>query len=213
MRANAMVLMIASLVALLALAGCVDTPAAAGSGSGKSAADLERENRAKSESIVKLEDDLASARAERDRARKDLAAARKTPGAEGFHFEAAKVEFGFLTAAVNLDEKGKTTEHRFDNGIAAYVGLYDQFDSSLKVAGAFRFDLLDLARSSDFVLQTWTYEPEAAAKHWQRFPSCYQFKLPLSSDVKSRKAVLKVMFTRPGKPDLTATQELTIDKP
>ncbi len=207
MRAS---LSLASLVALIALAGCVEAPTA----TGKSSAEIERENRAKSDAIVKLEDDLATARAERDRARKDLAAAQKAPGAEGFHFEAAKVEFGFLTAAVNLDQKtDKVTDHRFDNGIAAYVGLYDQFDSSLKVAGAFRFDLLDLARSSNFVLQTWTYEPEAAAKHWQRFPACYQFKLPLSSDVKSRKVVLKVTFTRPGKPDLTATKELTVDRP
>jgi len=200
---------LAMLVALLLPVGCAE-PAP----SGKSPAELERENRAKGEKIVKLEDDLAVAKAERDRMKKDLDLARKSPeAARAFAFEPKTVDFGFLTAAVNFDNEGKATDRKFDNGIAAYVSLYDQFDSSLKAAGQFRFDLLDLARAKDFVIATWTFEPEAAAKYWQRFPACYQFKLPLPSDLASRTVTLKVTFRQPGKPELTATKELTVDRP
>ena len=203
-------IMTAVLIAAVAcLAGCAEwqTPS-------QSTAGLEQENRAQADRIVKLEDELASAKSERDRAKNALNVDKKSPGVDKmFHFEAQKVEFGFLTAAVNFDSEGKVTDHKFDNGIAAYVSVYDQFDSSLKVAGAFRLDLLDLARPDRFVIQTWTFEPEAAAKCWQRFPASYQFKLPLSADVTARKVMLKATFSRPGKPDLTATQELEISRP
>jgi hypothetical protein len=198
------------LVALLLIAGCTEpqpteTPR-------KSVADLERENRARGDAITKLRGELAAVRTERDGLQQALDSARKTGTApQQFQFEAAKVELGWLTAAVNLDDN-KVTGRRGDNGIAAYVSLYDQFDTSIKTAGSFQLDLFDLERSKDFILQTWSFEPEAAAKYWQRFPACYQFKLPLSSDVYAKKAVLKVTFRRPGKKDLTATKGLTIER-
>lgn len=206
MRAFPAILMLAALAMVI---GCEEQQP-----TGKSAADLERESRAKTEKIIKLEDELAVARAERDAVKKDLDAARKSPDVEkGFQFVPRKVEFGFLTAAVNLDESGRTTDRKYDNAVAAYVGLYDQFDSSLKVAGAFQFDLMDLSKARDFVIAGWTFEPEAAAKHWQKFPGCYQFKLPLPGDLNSRKVTLKVTFRRPGKPDLTATTDLDVERP
>jgi hypothetical protein len=194
--------------ALTVFAGCEATQPAS-----RPAGDLERENRAQAERIVRIEDDLAASKARESRLTQELAAARKAPGTEGFHYEPAKLEFGFLTAAVNFDNAGEVIDRKFDNGIAAYLSVYDQFDTSLRVAGEFRLDLLDLSRDKDFVIATWTFSPEAAAKHWARFPGCYEFKLPLPDDLRSRKVLLKTAFRRPGKPDLTAMREITVSRP
>ena len=48
---------------------------------------------------------------------------------------------------------------------------------------------------------------------WQRFPACYQFKLPFGGKVNAKKGDLKVTFRRPGKEALTAKREVTIELP
>jgi len=202
----------ASILLVMLVVGCTgsqpsDTPQ-------KSEAELQRENQAKSETITRLQGELAGARTQRDELQQALESSRKTGTPGAVELEVTRVDFGFLTSAVNLDEdKGKVTGRKGDNGIAAYVVLTDQFDSSIKAVGAFRFDLFDLKRSKDFVIQTWSFDAEAALKHWQRFPASYQFKLPLSTDVYAQKAVLKVTFRQSGRKDLTATKELTIERP
>jgi hypothetical protein len=200
------------LMAMLAI-GCTGTqPNDSDTSSQKPAAELARQSQAKSETITKLQGELATARTERDELKQALESSRKTGAPGAVELEVSKVDFGFLTSAVNLDD-GKVTDNKGDNGIAAYVALYDQFDSSIKAVGSFRLDLFDLKRSKEFVIQTWSFEPDAALKYWQRFPACYQFKLPLSTDVYAKNVVLKVTFRQAGKKDLTATKELTIERP
>lgn len=194
--------------ALASVPGCIAMPGKAPSNPG--AADPRAEN----EKIVILEDQLAAAKADRNRLARQLDAARKSPdAAKGFAFEVTRIEFGFLTAAVSFDNSAKVTDRKYDNGIAAYVNLLDQFDSSLKAAGDFRFDLFDLSRDRNFVIASWSFDAEAAAKYWQRFPGGYQFKLPLPSDLASRKVVLKATFLQPGRSELAATKELTLSRP
>ncbi len=192
------------------LAGCIDMPGRPSESQPPVAAAGQPE----SEKVVRLEDALASVKADRDRLVKELEAARKTPGAaKAFTYDVTRVDFGFLTAAVNFDNAGKIADKKYDNGIAAYVSLYDQYDSSLKAAGDFRLDLLDLTREKNFLIATWNFDAQAAAKYWQNFPGCYQFKLPLPSDLTSRKVLIKVSFRQPGRAELIATKELTISRP
>jgi hypothetical protein len=166
--------------------------------------------------VTELRSELAAVKAERDEM-KQLLDQRRTVKTLGdnttvsaekpFTFEVTKVDFGFLTCGISLQGK------KGDDAIAAYVGLYDQFDTPIKAAGHFRFDLFDLARSKDYVVQSWSFEPEGAARYWQRFPACYQFKLALAAEVRVKKVVLKVTFRQAGKKELAATRELTIERP
>jgi len=167
--------------------------------------------------VAELRSQLAAVQAERDDMKRLLAerGAAKPPGdntsvsgGKPFAFELTKVDFGFLTCGINLQGKKGP-----DDAIAAYVGLYDQFDTPIKAAGYFRFDLFDLARSKDYVVQSWSYEPEAAARHWQRFPACYQFKLPLAAEVRAKRVVLKVTFRQADRKEFTAMRELAIERP
>jgi len=178
---------------------------------------LERESRAREQAILKLQAEVTAISSERYELKQLLEEARSTvkslktggeaPPEQPFRFEAVKVDFGFLTCAIDLDKK------KGDDAIAAYVYLYDQYDSSIKAAGAFHFELFDLARKEGHLIQAWSFEPEQAAMYWQRFPACYQFKLPFGGEVTAKKGVLKVAFRRPGKETLTATREVTIELP
>ena len=197
------------LLVLSALAsGCRTSPSASGTPGDRQA--LEK-------TATELRSELAGVKAERDEMKRLLdertaatgPADNATVGAEKpFAFEVTKVDFGFLTCGISL--QGKTGS---DDAIAAYVDLYDQFDTSMKAAGHFRFDLFDLARSKDYVIQSWSFEPEAAARHWQRFPACYQFKLPLAAEVRAKKVVLKVTFRQANNREFTAATELKIERP
>jgi len=174
---------------------------------------LEEENDARQQTVVKLEGEVAAMRAERDELRHLLEAARElnktgaVPAERQFRFEVQKVTLTFLSCAIDLDGK------KGDDAIAAYVNLYDQYETSMRAAGTFRFDVFDLARSKDHIIRSWTFEPKVAARSWQRFPGGYQFKLPLGGQVRAKKVVLKVSFSRVGKKTLTATREIDIEQP
>lgn len=178
---------------------------------------LERESRARQNEVAKLQAEVSSLKGERHELRTLLEEARRTvksleesgkaPAEKPFSFEVARVDFSFLTCAIDTDDT------RGDDAIAAYVYLYDQFDSSLKAAGHFRFELFDLARPKSHVVESWSLKPEAAARYWQRFPACYQFKLPLAEGPLPEKAKLKVTFTREGEKALTASREVKIERP
>ncbi|HUV38234.1 MAG TPA: hypothetical protein VMY39_01410, partial [Planctomycetota bacterium] len=202
-----------ALVSLVTLVGCTTATGPVDNTLVDRMNNLERENVARQQKITKLEGEVSAMRAERDELRQLLEAARElnktgtVPADKPFRFEVQKVELGFLTCAIDLDGK------KGDDAIAAYVNLYDQYDTSLKAAGTFRFDVFDLARSKDHVVRSWTFAPEEAAGNWQRFPGCYQFKLPLGGEVRAEKVVLKVSFSRPGKETLTATREVQLELP
>ncbi|HUW56970.1 MAG TPA: hypothetical protein VMZ92_10060 [Planctomycetota bacterium] len=127
------------------------------------------------------------------------------PAEKPFAFEPTRVDFSFLTCAIDTDGK------KGDDAIAAYVSLYDQFDTVLKAAGDFHFELFDLARPAGHVIQSWSFKPEEAARWWQRFPACYQFRLPFGGKVLAEKVFLKVTFRQAGKKELTTTRELTVE--
>jgi hypothetical protein len=176
-----------------------------------------RDRHALEKTVAEQRAELASVKMDRDKTRRllDESLAAKPSadnttagGRKPFAFNVTKVEFSFLTCGINLEgAKGD------DDGIAAYVDLYDQYDTPMKAAGHFQFDLFDLARSKDYVVQSWSFEPEAAALHWQRFPACYQFKLPLSGEVRATKVVLKVTFRQADGKEFATTTELKLERP
>jgi hypothetical protein len=200
-----------SLAAAVGLAGCGAFVSAGKEGEKYRIARLEREAQEYQQAIAKLETESAALRTERDDMRRLLAEkgieyTPETVPAKPFSFDVTSVGFSFLTCAVNLDRiKG-------DDGVAAYVHIYDQFDSSMKAAGAFRFDLFDLAVPENQLIESWSFEPEAAAKFWQDLPGCYRFKLPFTKPVEAKKVMLKVTFHQEGKKDLTATRELPVEQ-
>jgi len=207
-------MMIAISIGVLAAAGCTTS----GGWEDDTTVDnrlkaLERENKARQDAIVKLQGEVAALRAEREELRQLLEAAKVlnttggVPAGKPFRFEVEKVGIGFLSCAIDTDGvKG-------DDAIAAYINLTDQYDTSMKAAGTFRFDVFDLARAKDQIIRSWTFKPEVAAGYWQRFPGCYQFKLPLGGEVRAKKVILKVTFGRTGKEPLTAIRERTVEQP
>jgi hypothetical protein len=196
------------LVFAVLLSGCRTSPSASGAAGDRQALD---------KTVAELRSQLDAVTVERDQTKRLLDESRtaRTPadnttigGRKPFAFEVTKVEFSFLTCGINLaGTKGA------DDAIAAYVDLYDQFDTPMKAAGHFQFDLFDLARSKDYVVQSWSFEPEAAAQHWQRFPACYQFKLPLAAEVRATKVVLKVTFRQADGKEFKTTSEMKLERP
>lgn len=203
-RGFVMLLVFAALIT-----GCSNSPSASGTAG---------DRRAQDKTVAELRSQLDAVTAERDQTKRlleEIRAAKPSAdnttvgGRKPFAFEVTKVEFSFLTCGINLaNKKGGA-----DDAIAAYVDLYDQFDTSMKAAGHFQFDLFDLARSKDYVVQSWSFEPEAAALHWQRFPACYQFKLPLAAEVRATKVVLKVTFRQADGKEFKTTSELKLERP
>jgi len=175
--------------------------------------ELEKTARMRQQKLLALEAELTKLRADRNELKtlleetKELLKGGAVPAEKVFRFEPVRVDFSFLTCAIDTDKK------KGDDAIAAFVSLYDQFDTGLKAAGSFRFDLFDLARSKDHVIQSWSFTPEEAARWWQRFPACYQFKLPFGGKVGVEEVVLKVTFRQTGKKELTATQKLSVEQP
>ena len=172
--------------------------------------ELEKTARFRNQKLLTIEAELTRNRSEENRLRDLVRALEKrgpVPDKPPYGFVPTRVAFSFLTCAIDQDGK------KGDDAIAAYVSIYDQDDSGLKVAGSFRFELFDLARSKDHVIQSWSFTPEEAARYWQKFPPCYQFKLPFGGELRVEEVVLKVTFRQAGKKELTARKELTVELP
>ncbi|MFA5292081.1 MAG: hypothetical protein WC496_03510 [Phycisphaerae bacterium] len=101
--------------------------------------------------------------------------------------------------------------------ILAYIDVFDQFDSRMKAAGVWRFELYEYTpRSSDPMgtrLYLWPdIELTDAAKNqsfWQDFLHCYKFELSLDINLTGDKTYIlqAVCFTADGK-RITDTIEL-----
>jgi hypothetical protein len=216
MRATAAVILAA---AVMFAFGCQGSQGPGSSGGGKSRLDaLEGQVKKDAEQISRMQSELTALKSERYELKVLLAETRAAiealrsggvlPGEKAFKFAVTRVGFGFLTSAVSL------ARTKADDTVVAFAYLYDQYDSAVKRAGAFRFDLLDLARpEGQMVLQTWTFTPEAAAKFWVGFPGGYEFKLPLAESIRGGTRVLKMTFEEEGGKELVATREIKIERP
>ncbi|HAL45871.1 MAG: hypothetical protein A2Y12_14600 [Planctomycetes bacterium GWF2_42_9] len=100
--------------------------------------------------------------------------------------------------------------------IVAYIDVYDQFNSRIKAAGIWRFELYPkVLRSADPAggrIKLWSDIDltQAAVNngYWQDYLRCYKFELPLETEVKGGTYILEaVCFTAEGK-RITNTVEL-----
>ena len=213
------IMLIVFLVLVLVTSGCswMIPPAREDTVTEKRMKEIERRADRREEEIAKLQSEVQALKAQRyelrnllketSEAAASLAQTGEMPADKPLRFEVTTVEFGMLTCAV--DEDGK----KGDDAIAAYVHLYDQYDFSMKAAGAIRFDLFDLSRAEDQVIQSWSFTPEDAARRWKRFPAGYHFKLPLSGDIGTKDVILKVTFQEAGRKPLTARCSIEVELP
>ena len=122
-----------------------------------------------------------------------------------------KVEILSLSQYVNSPGK--------DSHIKVYVAMMDQFNSQIKNAGTFRFELYErilhsaepkgkrIAIWDDIVLR------DAAENnlHWRDFLRAYQFALPIESEI-GCDYILEVTFMSPDGARLCSTHIFHMDK-
>ena len=123
----------------------------------------------------------------------------------GCLFLPQKIKFNQLTEIVQSSR------------ITAFVDVFDQFDSRMKAAGVWRFELYEkVLRSADPMgsrIRIWSNIELTEAKinqdHWRDYLHCYEFSLNLDSELPAGKTYIlqAVCFTSDGK-RITDTIEL-----
>ena len=169
------------------LGGCVDQPVTRTSA--PEVMRLEKELKTEHERLAETHQQIETLRAERVELMRELEQSRRdvleatggVPG--GFRFQPTRVSFGFLSAAVDWDNKPG------DDGIQALVRIEDQTGDSIKRAGTFRLFLYDLESGKERAIETWTFTPQAATEYWRNIPSGYLFKLPFTAGTPKGKEV------------------------
>ncbi len=101
------------------------------------------------------------------------------------------------------------TELTGSQRIIAYIDVFDQFDSRIKAAGVWQFELYEYAvRSANPMgsrIRIWDNIELTEAKinnaHWREYLHCYQFELNLESELGGGKTYIlqAVCFTADGK--------------
>lgn len=101
--------------------------------------------------------------------------------------------------------------------ITAFVDVFDQFDSRIKAAGVWRFELYEkVSRSADPAgsrIRIWDNieltEAKVNQEHWRDYLHCYEFGLNFDSELPAGKTYIlqAVCFTAEGK-RVTDTFEL-----
>jgi hypothetical protein len=109
------------------------------------------------------------------------------------------------------------TELKQSLQITAFIDVFDQFDSRIKAAGVWRFELYEKAlRSAEAMgsrIRIWPDIELTEAKinqdHWRDYLHCYEFSLTLESELPGGKTYIlqAVCFTADGK-RITDTIEL-----
>jgi len=109
------------------------------------------------------------------------------------------------------------TELTGSQRITAYIDVFDQFDSRIKAAGVWRFELYEYAlRSANPMgsrIRIWDdielTEAGVNQAHWREYLHCYEFELNLESELGGGKTYIlqAVCFTADGK-RITDTIEL-----
>jgi hypothetical protein len=122
----------------------------------------------------------------------------------------------FVPAKIRFNQ---LTEFTQDRQIAAYVDVLDQFDSRIKAAGIWQFELYEyVPRSAEpkgTRLYAWPNIELTDAKinfgYWQDYLRCYKFDLNLDIDLAGDKTYIlqAVCFTADGK-RITDSMELKL---
>jgi hypothetical protein len=109
------------------------------------------------------------------------------------------------------------TELKQSQRITAYIDVIDQFDSRIKAAGVWQFELYEYAvRSANPMgsrIRIWDNieltEAGVNQAHWREYLHCYEFELNLESELGGGKTYIlqAVCFTADGK-RITDTIEL-----
>jgi len=120
-------------------------------------------------------------------------------------FGVVSISLGMLTGAANWDGRPG------DDGVVVYLHPQDRTGDTVKAVGSCRFELLDLGRSSDFVVMLWDIPAAEAIQRWQTFPRCYRFQLAWTgAPPEATEPVLKATFTTLSGTEFTVTKKLRV---
>lgn len=107
-------------------------------------------------------------------------------------FTVGSMKLSKLTGGFNLDH-----EPGPDNGVRAYVQLFDTTGDLIKAAGAFKIEVFDLADPSRPLVASRSFPVEQADSLWYPMPLVYSFVLPVrwKTPPKHDDLLVKVTYT------------------